>query len=429
MVSKKKKVLANTGWMTAQQIVGLLISLLVGPISARYLQPENYGLLGYGSAIISIFSTVSLLGINSVLVKELVANPQKNSSLLGTAYVLRFIAAVVCYACSVACIAIMEPESTLLIIIVALQSLTIIFQTYDVFEAWFQMKLEMKYVSIAMIIVKIFTVIWQLSLLILGASVVFFATTGTISTLFCGIIIFSFFKKKGIKITFSIEEAKYILSKSHHFIISGLAVVIYMQIDKVMIAKMIDSTNVGIYDVAVNLSMIWQFVPMAILNSARPLVLERKGQDDKQYYKYFKMTMAIISALCFVVCIGFTILARPIIYILYGEAYLGATTSLRILVWASMVAMIGCVRSVWILGEELSRYDKFFTVSAAIINVILNYILIDWWGIVGAAVSTLISYSYEVFIATFLFKDTRKFVSIYVTSWKELPSAVRLLRR
>lgn len=429
MISKKKKVLVNTGWMTAQQIVGLMISLIVGPISARYLQPENYGLLGYGSAIISIFSAVSLLGINSVLVQELVANPQKNSSLLGAAYLLRFAASVVCYACSVLCIVIMEPGSTLLLAIVALQSLTIIFQTYDVFEAWFQMKLEMKYVSIAMIIVKIFTITWQLSLLIFRAPVVLFAATGSISTLLCGTIIFLFFKKRGIRIGFSFEDAKYILSKSHHFIISGLAIVIYMQIDKVMIAKMIDSANVGIYNVAVSLSTIWQFVPMAILNSARPLVLERKEQDNDQYYKYLKMTMAVVSAFCLTVCIGFTVLARPIIYILYGEAYIGATVSLRILVWATMVAMIGCVRSVWILGDGLSKYDKYFTVTAAVINVVLNFILIDCWGIVGAAASTLISQFYEVFIAPFLFKKTRGFASIYVSSWKELPNAVRLFRR
>ena len=202
-----------------------------------------------------------------------------------------------------------------------------------------------------------------------------------------------------------------------------------MQIDKVMIAKMIDSANVGIYNVAVSLSTIWQFVPMAILNSARPLVLERKEQDNDQYYKYLKMTMAVVSAFCLIVCLGFTVLARPIIYILYGEAYIGATVSLRILVWATMVAMIGCVRSVWILGDGLSKYDKYFTVTAAVINVVLNFILIDCWGIVGAAASTLISQFYEVFIAPFLFKKTRGFVSIYVSSWKELPNAVRLFKR
>lgn len=416
--------------MTVRQIIVLLVSLIVGPLSAQYLKPENYGLLGYGSTIIIIFSSIASLGLGSVLVYELVTYPEKQASLIGSALALRLVASLVCYVMSIICVIILEPGYNLLWAIVGLQSLTIVFQTYDVFEAWFQMKLEMKYVSIAMIIVTLVTAAWQIGLLVFKAPVLLFAASGAIGAFLSGLILIIFFNKRSrLQISFSFADAKYLLSKSYHFVISGLAIVIYMQIDKLMIGKMIDVANVGIYEVAVNLAIVWQFVPFAMINSARPIVLESKKKDNELYFHYLKTTFLLVSIVCICASIFFVIMGKNIISILYGEDYINAASSLGVLVWATMISMIGSTRSIWILGEQLSKYDKYFAISAAVLNIFLNYFLIKKLGIMGAAISTLITYFYEVFIAPLFFKDTRGFVKLYFSSWKEFPRLINAIKK
>lgn len=415
--------------MTFQQIISLLISFIIGPISARFLQPENYGLLSYGNTIVVLLSALALLGINSVLVRELIANPMKTKELLGTAFALRLTASIVCFFISIICVVILQPDNKLLWIIVAIQATVLLFQVYDVFVAWFQTQLKMKYVSIALIIVKLVTALWQIVILSFHTSVVFFAMTSSIGSFIGCILIYYFFRKSNTHFKWTFSQAKYLLGKSYHFIVSNLAVVIYMQIDKIMIAEMLNYSSAGVYEVATNLATIWQFIPIAIIDSARTVVLEKKSENNDEYYKYLKMSMNLITILCVLICLVFVFGGSYIVYLLYGEEYVDAAPSLKILVWATMISMLGCVRSIWILGDELGKYDKYFTVSAAILNVILNYILIYKMGIIGAAVSTLISYFYEVFIAPLLFKETRKFIPLYISSFKELPNILKVLKK
>ena len=65
-----KKFASNFGWMMGQQIYNMLISLVVGSLSARYLGPSNYGLLNYSASILSFFTIISKLGLESVVINE-----------------------------------------------------------------------------------------------------------------------------------------------------------------------------------------------------------------------------------------------------------------------------------------------------------------------------------------------------------------------
>lgn len=63
-------------------------------------------------------------------------------------------------------------------------------------------------------------------------------------------MLYSFFKEKNIKLSYKRQDATFLIKNSYHFIISGIVVVFYMQIDKVMIGKMLGNELVGIYTAA-----------------------------------------------------------------------------------------------------------------------------------------------------------------------------------
>ena len=266
---KEKKSLAskfvgNTGWMMFRNIYSMLISLIVGSLSARYLGPSNYGVLNYGSSIIAFFTTVSKLGMDAVVVAEMTRNPQKEGSYLGSALVMRLLTSVLSFFAICGIVAVLEPDDRLLQVVTMLQAIAIIFQSSEVLYFWFQARLEMKYVTIAAIAALTATGIWRISLLANAASVEWFALSASVSALVCGACTIVFFAKKAkLKLKASIEDSKFILSNSYHFIINGLAVTLYTQIDRIMLGKVVSNEAVGFHAAASTIAVMWEFVPTA----------------------------------------------------------------------------------------------------------------------------------------------------------------------
>lgn len=111
--NEKMRFLNNTSWMLAQQIYSMILSLVVGSLSARYLGPSNYGLLSYGSSLISLFTMISSLGLTNVIINEMIKRPSKVGSYLGSAFVARFIASCASLIMIYGIIFILEPDNKL----------------------------------------------------------------------------------------------------------------------------------------------------------------------------------------------------------------------------------------------------------------------------------------------------------------------------
>lgn len=424
-----KKFVGNTGWMMFRNIYSMLVSLIVGSLSARFLGPSNYGLLTYGSAIIAFFTTVSKLGMDSVVVAEIVRHPKKENVFLGTALLMRFAVSVISFFAIWGFVLVFEPENRLLQIVTILQATAIIFQSTEVFYFWFQAKMEMKYVTLTAMAALTVTSIWRLALLAGKASVQWFALSASISALVCGIcigIIFS--RKSGIRLKFCWEEGKAVLRKSYHFIINGLAVTLYMQVDRIMIGKISDETAVGLYGAASTLAVMWQFVPLNIIDSANPILLKIHDEDEKKYETQYQKLLMGITAIGIVVGVGFTVFSKLIVFILYGREYFGAVPALSILIWATCFSMIGTARSTWIIATEKNKYSKYFTCMGAVLNTVLNAIVIPYWGFVGASATTLITEMFVSLIAPLFFTETREFTLLYLKGFKKIPLFVQDLK-
>lgn len=427
--SMLKKFVGNTSWMMFQRVYQMLIQLIVGSLSARYLGPSNYGLINYGYSIITFFLTISKLGMDSIVVAEMVRTPDKESSYLGTALLMRFITSVLSLFAIWGIVIVIEPGNTLLQIVTVLQAIALIFQSSEVLYFWFQAQLEMKYVTIASIIALTITAIWRISLLANSAGVQWFALSSSISALVCGICIIIFFLLKAkVKLSVSVKDGKFILLNSYHFIINGLAVVLYTQLDRIMLGKFVSQEAVGLYSAASTIAVMWEFVPNAVINSACPVLIKLRKTNVNAYKKRYKQLLLGISVLGVAVGIAFTILAKLIVFILYGELYYPSINALRILIWSTSFAMIGSARGIWLISEQKHKYGKYFTILGAMLNAVLNYLIIPRWGIDGASMTTLVSQLFVIIVAPYLFKETREFLKLYFTSFEELPNAIRMVK-
>jgi O-antigen/teichoic acid export membrane protein len=195
-----------------------------------------------------------------------------------------------------------------------------------------------------------------------------------------------------------------LLKDSWPLILSGVVISVYMKIDQVMIKEMMNNEAVGQYSAALRLSEVWYFIPMVIANSLFPAIINAKNQSEKLYYDRLQKLYDFMTWMAIFIALPMTFLSDWLINLLFGEEYHQAGNVLMIHIWASVFVFLGVASSKWFISENLQKYSFYRTLTGAIINILLNYIMIPLYGILGAAMATLISQS----IASYFFNITNK---------------------
>ncbi|ENM3897673.1 oligosaccharide flippase family protein, partial [Vibrio cholerae] len=91
------KYLKNTSWLLVDNALKLIVGLFVGVWLARHLGPEEFGIYSYAISFVAIFGGVATLGLDSIVVRELVKQEDRNAEILATTYVLKFIGATTAF--------------------------------------------------------------------------------------------------------------------------------------------------------------------------------------------------------------------------------------------------------------------------------------------------------------------------------------------
>ena len=404
------KAVKNAGWLIGEKVIQLLISLIVSLLTARYLGPSNYGLINYATSYTAFFSSFCTLGINQLLVKELVDHPEKEGRVLGTSLVLKGIASLLSAVTIVAVVSMIDRDEPATILVVALCSLGLIFQIFETFNYWFQRYLKSRYTAIAALIAYIITSLYRVVLMVKGQNVVPFALATVVDYIALALLQAIFYKKcQGQKLSFSWEYGKELLSRSKHFILSGMMVAIYGQTDKLMLKQMLDITETGFYSTATAVNQMWCFILLAINNSMYPSIMEAHKAGDEQLFKRRNRQLyAIVFYVSMAAAVAFNIFAELVIWILYGEAYMPAAMPLRIVSWYTAFSFLGSARNAWIVSKNQQKHLFKVYAMAAAGNVVLNYCLIPVWGASGAAAASLITQILTGFVLPFFIKGLRE---------------------
>lgn len=408
----------NTWWMIGEKIGEMLLSLIVGALTARFLGPSNYGLISYSASLITLFSCITQLGLNTVAINELIKNRSKEGEILGSILVLRLFSALISYVFVLMLVKLVEPENNQLFVITLIQGAALIFNVYETFAYWFKAKQNYKYVAIATFIAMLSMYGWKIAQLINGSSVEWFSASSLVKSLVCLTAMIILFKRNFYgKLYSTVQCSKNLIKQGSSFILTSLAITLYTQADKIMIGKMLGESEVGFYTTATTIAYMWEFIPTALITSISPVIMSDKKKNKRVYQERIKALLFVISALGFMVSLGFFIFGKLVVSILYGQAYFAAIIPLKVIVVATGFALLGTARSPWIVCEGLNRYSFYYTVIGAIFNIILNYYFIPKLNITGAALATLISQIIVAVVAPLLFKKTRPFVWLYFKSF------------
>ncbi len=379
----------------------MVVGLFVGIWVARYLGPQQFGLFSYAQSFVALFATIATLGLNGIVIRELVKDESKRDILLGTAFGLKLVGALVVLFILAIAINFTSNDNYTNTLTFVIASATI-FQSFNVIDFYFQSKVLSKYVVFANIISLFISSIVKISLILNNAGLIAFAYVVLFDSvvLAVGFLYFYFYNHLSIRSwRFKKSVAFSLLKDSWPLILSGIAVSIYMRIDQVMLKEMLGSKAVGQYSAAVRLSEAWYFIPLVISSSVFPAIINAKKQNKGLYYSRLQRLFNLNVWMAIGIALPMTFLSDWVMILLYGEQYNQAGSVLMIHVWAGIFVSLGLASGKWFAAENLIMLSFWRTFYGMVVNIVLNYYLINMYGLQGAAVATF----FANFLAAFLF--------------------------
>ena len=397
----------------------LFVGLFVGVYVARYLGPEQFGILNFALSFVALFGAFASLGLDGIVVRNAVRDPDSREELLGTAFGLRLIGGIVLLAAVYGAIQLVDsdPLIQLMVMVIALGQ---VLQAFQVIEFYFQSKIMARFIAIAGMTALILSSGIKLGLIWSDASLVWFAWVVVVENGIKGIVLAILYLRQRIPFMrwrFRIGQARMLLRDSWPLILSGLVVMVYMRIDQVMIKMMLGDKAVGNYAAAVRLSEAWYFVPFVIIDSLFPLLANSKKENQKKYELEIYKLFSLIISLGYAYSILITLYAQNIVLILFGNSFKEAVQPLIILSWSGVFTGLSRAFGVWLINENYMKKNFYRTLLGALLNFFLNFILIPNLGISGAAYSTLISLFFVNIIYDIFDNDLREILHLKIKSF------------
>ena len=403
--------LVNTSWIVVDKILNMGLIFLVTILVARYLGPAKFGVLAYAISILALFASFGHVGLRSIVIHELTKYPKSKHEIMGTSLILiifgYLIGLILMLLFSLTTESIQSEQFWVLIILAS----TLLFRPLHIIDLWFQSRLEAKYTTIAFTSATFMASIIKIVLVFSGANLILFASANVVQVILAtAILIFLYQYKSKLNLInwyFSYDMMRNLLPRSWKSYIGSIFAVIYLKIDQVMLKWIVGTEEVGVYAIAASLSEVWYFIPVAIVSSFFPKLIKLKKNNPILFNKRLQQIFDLLFIIAFGVAIVVSLISKPLIIIMFGEVYQNAASILMIHIWAALFIFMRALFSRWIVIEDVLIFSMITHGSGALLNIVLNYILIPQYGGEGAAYATLFSYATSSYFALLLYFKTR----------------------
>ena len=412
-----KKQLKNLSWLFAEKFINVFFAMVAGIWVARYLGPEKFGTYNYALSIVTIFAPFLGLGLNGIVVRDIVRENQAKDEILGTAFVLKLLSGIIIVILSLLLVRYLRPEDNLTLTLVGILSVGNIFLSFDVISFWFASQINSKYAVISKTITNTIYHISRILLIKFNLALIAFAIAATLQKIIQAIGLNIANEVRGYSMrqwSFRLGKASQLMRESWPLVFSGIAIIIQAKIDQIMLGQMIGDIEVGQYTAALKLIEVFAFIPTVICQSVAPEITKAKSINERLYFNRLENIYRIMFSIFLVLAISVILLSDQIILLTYGKAYQSASILLSLGIVRFIFTSFGTARSLFIMNESLFRYALFTAIIGSIINIGMNYILIPHYAAVGAIIATIVSFATTTFILDYFFARPRQNLSAMV---------------
>ncbi|MEZ9937562.1 oligosaccharide flippase family protein, partial [Vibrio breoganii] len=388
----------NSIWMLFERVVTVIGALTITIYTARYLGPDQFGMITYALAIASIIIPISQLGSQTLLFDRIIKNKDSGITLLIISSKIRkYVFCIV--SVFVMGVSYLSGSDELQILIIFLIILSSYFTAQDAYKAYYDATLQSKINSITSQIGLILALVSRYLMVEVELTVGFFCLPYIINTMAPYVIKKIHFRNQvSIRRVNSKTRRKYrdfSLKAGLPLAISSLSVVLYTKLGQVILAHTNSVQDVGLFNAGATVSQGWMFVPLILMT-----VLLTKAIDESSMIRK-NTAFSFIFLVCAIVSSSFVLLLimYPVEAILhtFGEEFLGASKLVVYLSVGTWFSVVGTISSRIIINSGGYSFLMKKTVLVALVNVIFSIILIYRLGVEGAAIALMLT---EILSAT-----------------------------
>jgi len=391
--SLKTRLIKNAGWLFGAEIISKLLAYGIVVLISRTLGPDGLGQYSFIFYYVGLLGIFSDLGVGFYFMREIARDKSRLEELLpdvlGFKIVLAFINFMVIVGITVF---LPKPEWMKLLIILAGAEAMLTWIAYVFVRIMYAHEVT-KYEAIARTVERF----W--AFFVGGAVLYLFKSLSPfIIALLAGYTVRELLRIKwglkfvdDVRVRFRPEVWKSLLKKSYPFWFIGLFTLIYYRTDMVMLSLLRGDYETGIYRAAYTLIEVSFVIPKIVFSTTIPSMAKLWEEDKKSLETLLRKSFQILGLIGILSIAGYYIFARFGILIIFGEKFLPSIPVLKILAFAVPFMFLNSLLGSYMnaIGKEL-MFTKI-TGCTAMINVILNYLLIPVYGPEGAAIATVIS--------------------------------------
>jgi len=407
-------------WLIFDRFFRRGIGLLMTALLARYLGPNSFGRYNYAQAFVVILGLLATLGLDRIVIRDFIKDINKRSEILGTTFWLKIGGALIAYLMAMLSVLFIKSDRSLIFILINIMSVSFFFQAFDTIDFWFQSQMNSKFVVIARTAAIIIITIINIFLIFLKSNLIYFAVTYSLEFAICAVFFYVISCLKGLVIqvwSFNFNRAKQMLIDSWPLLVAALSASIYTRIDQIMIGNMLDEYQVGIYAASTRIFELFIPIIFIINSSVYPKLVKLYDYPDKtEFYRAYEWITDVVTFLSMGMFVFVFFFGKYIIYILYGNDFIEATPIFILQIYSIVIIFNSCLRISYITISNNQHIILITTVTAAVLNIIINYYFIPIFGVIGAAIAMLITRIFSLLFSNIFFKSTRHIFIIQLRS-------------
>ncbi|WP_352750341.1 flippase [Mesorhizobium sp. M0701] len=411
LVGRYWRYVSNSLWLISERLLTSLMGLFVVAAVARYLGPSDFGLLSYAFSLALLFAVAGQLGLDGLVIREIVNRPDDVPRVLGTVFVLKFAGHLLGATGLVIYAVFVSMHSTERVLLFWAAAFIPLAALSAFLGLWFHSRVQARYSAISSSISTLLVSLGKLGLVWAGAGVVAFAAANVVQVLIAATLSLRFYRRqKGPPLSalrFSPTLAKTLLAESWLLFLGSIFALIYLKIDMIMLRWLAGPAEVGTYAVAAALSEAAYFVPAALVASVFPKLIEFAKSDQDLFDRRLQTVFDVLWLAGLGLVATMFLLGGPIIRLFFGAQYEASIPVLLVHVLSAPFYFMRIAFTRWTIIKGGATFFLITEGLGALTNVALNFLLIPHYGSLGAALATFVSYATASYLSLFFPVRTR----------------------
>lgn len=391
-----QRIIKNSGASLVSRILGPLGSFLIVLLIARIFGPNELGKYSTALAVLYIFEGVACLGFPYIITREVAQNKRLagnyfiNACFIGISFSVFIVMAMVL----VGYFLIEDVETTraINILSIGLIPYSVCVSCHSVCSAFE----KQEYNAYSLFIGTVFKVCFGSYVVIEGYGLVGLMTVFLGSNFFILLVAlyttFKVLRNQNITIgTLNFLFCKDLMLKTWLFALIYFLLSIRLNVDIVVLNRIMGIQDVGIYSAAFKIYYILTHVIVSYMMAIQPLIF-RLFRESKEKFKFLCIeSVRILYLIIFPSIAGMLVIGENVLRIVYGDSFVTGTNALQCLVCSLLFLGVNQIFANALIASNRQSVNLRANIIAMITSVFTNILLVQYLGIIGAALASVLS--------------------------------------